>query len=289
MAQVLFLPPFLGVLFLGYHKALASAGLALESGARGLGSKGGELKLYRALGIVEGDIVAFVGAGGKSSAILQIARELKQANVRVLAAPTTKMLVSEAERVGPVLTSEDRNELRSKAAEILAREGTAAVGSAILSKRRLGGVEASWIPTLAPQNGVTLVEADGARRRPLKGTASHEPLLPEGVTLVVAVGGIHVLGEQLNEELVHRPEVFAELTGIGPGHTIDSRAFALALLAGLRTTPKSTRRAALLTDVEPGRSMSDASVVAHELWRRGVRKVILSSLPKEIPGRVWTL
>jgi probable selenium-dependent hydroxylase accessory protein YqeC len=238
---------------------------------------------------VEGDIVAFVGAGGKSGAILQIAQELKQAGVRILVAPTTKMFVREAERAGHVLTSEDRDELCSKAADILAREGAAAVGSAILSKSRVGGVEASWVPTLAPQNGVTLVEADGARRRPLKGTASHEPLLPEGATLVVAVGGIRALGEPLDEERVHRPEVFAGLTGIGLGHTIDSRAFALALLAGLRTTPKGTRRAALLTDVEPGRSMSDASVVARELWRRGVGKVVLSTLPKEVPGRVWTL
>jgi hypothetical protein len=33
--------------------------------------------------------------------------------------------------------------------------------------------------------------------------------------------------------------------------------------------------------------MSDASVVAHKLWREGVRKVVLSSLPKETPSQVW--
>ncbi|HEX2098995.1 MAG TPA: hypothetical protein VHF46_08095, partial [Rubrobacteraceae bacterium] len=66
----------------------------------GVGSEGGELELYRALDIVEGDIVAFVGAGGKSSAILQMAQELKQAGVKTLVAPTTKMFVREAERAG---------------------------------------------------------------------------------------------------------------------------------------------------------------------------------------------
>jgi probable selenium-dependent hydroxylase accessory protein YqeC len=162
-------------------------------------------------------------------------------------------------------------------------------GSRILSKKRVGGVDPAWVPQLAPNNGVTLVEADGSRRRPLKGTAAHEPLLPHGVTLVVVVGGIRVLGEPLSEERVHRPEVFSELTGIGPGHTIDAGAFARSLLAGLRNTPENARQAALLTDVEPGRSMSDASVVAHGLWRRGVNKVVLSSLPNEVPGRVWAL
>ena len=247
------------------------------------------MELYKALSVVKGDIVAFVGAGGKSSAILQAAHELKEAGVKVLVAPTTKMFVAEAEKVGPILTSEYRYELCSKVADVLAGEEAVVVGSTILSKQRVGGVKASWVPTLSPDGGVTLVEADGSRRRPLKGTAAHEPLLPEGATLVVAVGGIRALGEPVDEKHVHRPEVFSDLTGTGLSHTIDARAFALALLAGLRTASEGSRRAALLTDVEPGRSMSDASTIAHQLWRGGVRKVILSSLPKETPGQVWKL
>jgi probable selenium-dependent hydroxylase accessory protein YqeC len=241
------------------------------------------------LGIARGDIVAFVGAGGKSGAILQVAGELREAGVPVLVTPTTKMFVSEADKVGPIVTSEDGDGLRSKVTEALTEQGAVVAGSRILSKKRVGGVDPAWVPQLAPNNGVTLVEADGSRRRPLKGTAAHEPLLPHGVTLVVVVGGIRVLGEPLSEERVHRPEVFSELTGIGPGHTIDAGAFARSLLAGLRNTPENARQAALLTDVEPGRSMSDASVVAHGLWRRGVNKVVLSSLSNEMPGRVWAL
>ena len=247
------------------------------------------MELYRALGIVSGDVVAFVGAGGKSGAILQAASELKEAGVPVLVAPTTKMFVSEAESVGPILTSENGDGLRVEVAEALAGGGAVVAGSAILSKKRIGGVEPARVPDLAPRNGVTLVEADGARRRPLKGTAAHEPLLPEGVTLVIAVGGIRALGEPMDEEHVHRPEVFSEITGTGQGHTIDARAFADALLAGFHNAPEGVRRAALLTDVEPGRSMAQASVIAHGLWRGGVRKVVLGSLPNETPGRVWTL
>jgi len=241
------------------------------------------------LGIARGDIVAFVGAGGKSSAILQTAGELVEAGVPVLVVPTTKMFVSEADKVGPVLTSEDGEGLRSKVTEALVERGAVVAGSGILSKKRVDGVDPTWVPQLAPENGVTLVEADGSRRRPLKGTAAHEPLLPHGATLVVVVGGIRALGEPLSEERVHRLEVFSELTGIGPGHTIDVGAFARSLLAGLHNIPENARQAALLTDVDPGRSMSDASVVAHGLWRRGVNKVVLSSLPNEMPGRVWTL
>jgi molybdenum cofactor cytidylyltransferase len=233
-------------------------------------------------------VVAFVGAGGKSSAILHVARELKQANVKVLAVPTTKMLVEEAEGVGPLVTAEGGDGLPEKTAEKLAEAGAASAGGAT-SSGRIEGVEPSLIPALAPKDGVTLVEADGSRRRPLKGTAEHEPALPDGVTLVVAVGGVHALGKPMDEEHVHRPEVFSTLTGVGRGHTITTAAFARALLAGLRGVPEGARRAALLTDVRPGRSMAEASVIGHELWRGGIRKVVLTSLPDETPGRVWVL
>ena len=145
------------------------------------------MKLYKALGIERGEVVAFVGAGGKSSAILQVVSELKKEGVKLLVAPTTKMFVSEAKRVGQILTSEDRDELRREAEEVLSVEGAVVVGSSILSRGRIGGVEPAWVPVLALEDGVTLVEADGSRRRPLKGTAEHEPFLPEGATLVVAV------------------------------------------------------------------------------------------------------
>jgi probable selenium-dependent hydroxylase accessory protein YqeC len=241
------------------------------------------------LGITRGDVVAFVGAGGKSGSIIQATSELKDAGVPVLVAPTTKMFVSEAEVVGPILTSENGHGLRTEVTRALACGGAVVAGSAILSKKRVGGVEPTLVPHLAPQDGVTLVEADGARRRPLKGTAAHEPLLPEGATLVVAVGGIRALGEPMDEEYVHRPEVFSELTGTRPGQTIDARAFAGALLAGFHNAPEGVRRAVLLTDVEPGRSMARASVVARGLWRGGVRNVALCSIPYETPGRVWVV
>jgi probable selenium-dependent hydroxylase accessory protein YqeC len=247
------------------------------------------LKLHLALGISFGDVVAFVGAGGKSSAILVIAGELAETGGTVLVAPTTKMLLKEAERIGPLVTSEDLDELREKAEEKLSGGASGVVvGSGLLSKNRVGGVEPAWISSLASLADVVLVEADGSRRRPLKGTAEHEPVLPDSATLVVAAGNISAFGMPVDEEHVHRPEIFSKLTGIGPGQSITAHAFARTLAQGsLGEIPESARPAVLLTGVEPGRSMSNASVVTRELWRMGVKKVVLTSLPNESPGRVW--
>jgi probable selenium-dependent hydroxylase accessory protein YqeC len=261
----------------------------MDRGAQDPGGEGEVLKLHLALGISSGDVVAFAGAGGKSSAILTIADELSEAGMTVVAVPTTKLLVSEAERVGPLVTSEDADELRAKAKEALSGGASGVVvGSGLLSKNRVGGVEPDLISSLVSLADVVLVEADGSRRRPIKGTAEHEPLLPEAATLVVAVGNISAFGMPVDEEHVHRPELFSQLTGIGPGQSITARAFARALAEGsLSVIPEGARPAALITGVHPGKSMADASVVTRELWRLGIEKVVLSSLPDESPARVW--
>ena len=249
------------------------------------------MELYRALEVSHGSIVAFTGAGGKSSAILTIAEELTHEGsegTKVLVVPTTKMFLDEVQGVGAVVTSEGPDRLRKKVEQALAGSGGVVAGSELLSKQRVGGVNPEWVAPLSKLADVTLVEADGSRRRPLKGTAEHEPLLPDSATLVVAVGNIMALGKSLDEENVHRPEIFSELTGVGMDQTITARAFATALTKGsLGKTPAGANQAALITGVQPGRRMADAAIVTRELWRMGVKKVVLSSLPAENPGRVW--
>ncbi len=246
------------------------------------------MRLYRALEVSQGSVVAFAGAGGKSSAIIAIAEELTQDGATVLVAPTTKMFLDEAHKVGPMVTSGDQAELEEEVGRAFAGAGAVVAGSELLSKKRVGGVDPSWIPALRKLADVTLVESDGSRRRPLKGTADHEPLLPESATLVVAVGNVAALGKPLNDEYVHRPEVLSELTGVGPDQTVTPRAFATALARGsLGSVPANVERAALITGVRPGRLMSEAAVVTRELWRLGVKKVVLASLTTEDPGGVW--
>ncbi|CAN5616879.1 selenium cofactor biosynthesis protein YqeC [soil metagenome] len=246
------------------------------------------MKLYAALGISAGDVVAFAGAGGKSGAILALAHELKQDGFTTLVAPTTKMFLKEAEDVGPLVTSEDAGELGLSAEKALAGSKAVVAGKGLLSKERVEGVDPDWVPYLAPLADVTLVEADGSRRRPLKGTASHEPVLPKVATLVVGVGNVEAFDKPLSEKYVHRPEALAELTGLGTGQSITAQAFAQALAHGtLGEVPPGVRRSVLLTGVEPGKSMADAAVITRELWLLGIEKVLLTSLPSEHPPQVW--
>jgi probable selenium-dependent hydroxylase accessory protein YqeC len=246
------------------------------------------LKLYEALGVSTGDVVAFAGAGGKSGAILALTRELKQDDIATLVVPTTKMFLEEAEDVGPLVVSEDAGELGISVEKAIAGSKAVVAGRGLLSKERVEGVDPDWVAYLSPLADVTLVEADGSRRRPLKGTAPHEPVLPKVATLIVGVGNVEAFGKPLEEEYVHRPEVLAELTGLGAGQSITARAFARALAHGtLGKVPPGARTAVLLTGVEPGKSMADAAGITRELWRLGIEKVLLTSLPAEHPPQVW--
>ena len=246
------------------------------------------MKLHEALGISSGDVVAFVGAGGKSGAIVEVSDALTQAGSKVLVAPTTKMLTGEADRIGPLVLSEDAADLCSKVGKALSEAPAVVAGSGMLSKNRVGGIDPKRVGGLAGLADVVLVEADGSRRRPIKGTAEHEPAIPAIATLVVAVANVHALGKPVDQEHVHRPEVFSDLTNIGAGQSITPGAFATAIARGsLARVPEGTRTAALITGVEPGRIMSNASVITRELWRLGVRNVVLTSLPTETPTQVW--
>lgn len=246
------------------------------------------LKLRDALGISAGETVAFAGAGGKSGAILALSEEISRAGESVLVAPTTKMFLQEARHVGPVATSGDLEELARGISKLLEESRAVVAGEEFLTKERLGGVDPSWVTHLSSLVDVTLVEADGSRRRPIKGTADHEPVLPEETDLVVAVGNVSALGKPVNEEFVHRPKVFSELTGVEPEQSITADAFATALVKGsLGELPSETRRAVLLTGVEPGKSMAAAAGISRQVWSLGVQKVVLGSLARGRPPQIW--
>jgi probable selenium-dependent hydroxylase accessory protein YqeC len=246
------------------------------------------LNLYSALGVVSGDVVAFAGAGGKSSAIREISAELREAGYTVLVAPTTKMLIGEADGIGPLATSESLEGLLADAEGAISGSGAAVIGSERLSKNRIAGIKPAWFSSLSSLADVVLIEADGSRHRPLKGTADHEPAIPEAATLVIAVGNISAFGKPVGEEHIHRPAIFSELTGVGSGQSVTANAFARALAHGsLRNLPPGARPAVLITGVEPGDSMAEASIVTRELWRMGIQQVVLTSLSAEAPVQVW--
>ena len=83
---------------------------------------------------------------------------------------------------------------------------------------------------LAALADYVFVEADGSAGRPLKAHAAHEPVIPPEAEQVILLVGASGFGGPVRE-MVHRPEIFCDLTGLKPEDPVTPEAVAQALLA----------------------------------------------------------
>ncbi len=234
--------------------------------------------LVEALNVQSGDLVAFVGAGGKTSAMMLLARELAAVGRTVVVTTTTHIREPLFGQVAAIVLEPDRTALLSKLPGLVRQSGVVAVASGYAHTgpdepyRKLAGIPPSLVDEIASLPGVdvVLVEADGARGRSLKAPAEYEPVVPEGTTLLVPVAGMDVLGWPLAEPGVHRPEVVAGLLGMRTGDPITPLVVASVLahpLGGLKGRPAGARVVPLLNKADDVRRMDLVSQVARLLLR----------------------
>lgn len=161
------------------------------------------MKLAEALGVGPG-VTSVIGSGGKTSLLAALARELPGT---VALTTTTHILPFEGV---PLVTSTDVGAI----AEALAASRVICVGSQAEKNGKLVTPELG-IDTLADLADHVLVEADGARRLPLKAHAAWEPVIPACSGRTIVVFGASGLGRPVRD-VVHRPEIFCELAGCAP-------------------------------------------------------------------------
>jgi molybdenum cofactor cytidylyltransferase len=208
------------------------------------------LTLSKALRVSQPVSIAFVGAGGKTTAIFQLARQLRAAIV----ATTTHLGPWEAELADRYIQWSDEESLP----EISPTDGvTFITGPIDPVKNRCGSLNANQIETLhqfAESHKLPLlIEADGSRKLPLKAPAEHEPAIPKFVEMVVVVGGLSGLGQPLDEENVHRAAQFAALSGLKLGENVTAAGLAKVLnhaQGGLKNIPAGARRVVLLNQAD---------------------------------------
>ncbi len=180
--------------------------------------------LTRAFKIQPGEVISLVGAGGKTTLMFALARELTLHEGVVVTTTTTKIFPPSSSDTSYVLVSEDENEIR----DFILRKGyeyghITVVSEKVNSSGKLKGINVEQVKMLRELGVVTfiIIEADGAARRPLKAPdTDYEPVIPQDTTLVIPVVGIDVLGCELNEEHVFRSEIAAKLAGIEVGGNV---------------------------------------------------------------------
>jgi len=197
------------------------------------------------LGVGDRALVAFVGAGGKSTLLLSLGHELRTAGRRVVLSTTTKMGADQIpEWAVPV---GDTARVRSTLA---AGKTPFLVGA--ISPTKIAGVKPEMIDEISTWDvEYVLVEADGARGRRIKTPAPHEPVIPDSVTRVVVVVSMDAIGCSI-ADVAHRPERVAALLGCGVDHML-TPANVVDVVAnpegGLARIPNSARVTVALTSV----------------------------------------
>ncbi|GAB4455838.1 MAG: hypothetical protein Kow0070_04870 [Anaerolineales bacterium] len=232
------------------------------------------LTLARALRMEPADCVAFIGAGGKTTAMFKLARELPAAIVTA----TTHLGIwqtSLADR--HIATDEDTIETFEDFQGVLLITGEAdGERTKPISEKLLQRLHEHCKARSIP----LLIEADGSRQKPLKAWTEHEPPIPAFADLVIHVAGLSGLGKPLSGEHVHRAEIFAELSGVKIGETVTSEAIARVLThpqSGWKNIPATARRVALLNQADTADLQSAAQTLTSSLLP-AYQAVLISSL-----------
>ena len=236
------------------------------------------MELVKALRVSRQTRLAFVGAGGKTTAMFQLARQLAPP---VILMATTHLALEQlawADQHVVVQTPEDVRKADASEGICLF---TGAVGD-----DRASGVGDGMAEVLQLANACNcplLIEADGARQLPIKVPAEHEPAIPDFVDTVVVVAGLSGLGKALTEDTVHRPDRFAEMTGLERGMPVTGTALVDVLThpaGGQKNIPAGARRVVLLNQADTDLLQGQARSMVEKLLR-AFDGVAISSLEKE--------
>ncbi len=137
-----------------------------------------------------GSVVSVIGAGGKTTAVHQLAARYRSKGLKVLVTTTTHMMIEEP-------LKESRDEI----VEALEREGFAFAASRVIHKghEKAGCLPDDILKEAIAAADMTFIEADGARRLPFKVPKADEPVIIPETTLIVLVAGMKAAGKTLAE------------------------------------------------------------------------------------------
>jgi probable selenium-dependent hydroxylase accessory protein YqeC len=176
---------------------------------------GDVMKLSNYLGLKKSDIISIVGAGGKTTMMFKLAEELRGLN-KVLVTTTTKIYVPLEDRYDFICT--DSKMLPQYIH--MKQSGIYILGSGVNCENKILGLGEKELDELVPYFDYILIEADGAKKKRLKGWSELEPVIYRKTTKTVGILDIQALGLIINEDNVHRSKIFCELTGAKLGETV---------------------------------------------------------------------
>mgnify|MGYP000409839177 CR=1 FL=1 len=221
--------------------------------------------------------ICFVGAGGKKTTMATLAARLDHAVVTA----TVRIPIFDGWVAEVVVTESPRTAIDGAT--------TWPLGVVPAQERpdRYRGYDPATVADLADIDHPILVKADGARMREFKAPSDREPQLPPTASTVVPIASAHVVGEPLTDDIVHRVDEVAAITGLDPGDVIHPQDVAAVLASdrgGLKDVPADATAIPLLNMVDDEGLETSARAVAEAIHDRAdVPRVVLAEMRVDDP------
>jgi probable selenium-dependent hydroxylase accessory protein YqeC len=250
------------------------------------------MKLTDAFAIGKHEVIGLTGGGGKTSLMFALARELVSEGRQVITTTTTKLIETEPVLHGSplVLIEEDGEKLVRLLPEKLAEYGHVTIaGGTLPDQGKFNGIGASTVDELAEMGvAILIIEADGARHKPVKAPSATEPVIPHSTTLVIPVTGMDALGAKLTKEAVFRPEIVSRITGLEIGGMLTEEHIATLVTHELgiaKGAPPGARIMPLLNKIGPHNEAAGRTIARMILEKKHpqVKEVVLGNVQNVDP------
>ena len=247
--------------------------------------------LIDALGLKKREVISLTGAGGKTTLMFRLAKELFLAGKKVVTTTTTKILEPASGETISLFIHWDEKELKQFVQEHLDEYRHITIARERLASGKLNGVSSDLLNALWDSNKIDymIIETDGAAGRPVKAPREGEPVIPSSTTLVVAILGVDGVEREINEENVFQAERVSKMTGIPVGRKMTDEAMAILVThpEGIfKGAPSSSRVIAFLNKVDIPNRVIKAKGIAQKVIDRKhpqIERVVLGQLRNEPP------
>lgn len=234
------------------------------------------MSIYKAikLDIEKKGIISFVGGGGKTTAIFQLAKELTKLDKKILISTTTKIFT-------PSKGEYDYFFLKDIVQGFNPHNSTITILGKEIEDDKLMGIFLEKVDEIYEKDifDIILIEADGSNRRSIKAPGSHEPVVPKSSTKTIGVIGLDSLGKTINENIVHRPQLLCEMVGKNLLDVIDEEVI-IKLVLEKNGLFKDTYgdKILLLNKADDEKKVTSAIKIRERLNAHGFKNVIIADI-----------
>ena len=151
------------------------------------------------------EVISIVGAGGKTSLMNLLAKEISL-DENVLITTSTKIYKPNKNDVDYLYLNYE--ELISN---LYKKNSIFAYGSNLNSDNKLIGIKLKEIKDLKKYFNKIVIEADGSKCKDLKAWNESEPVISNDTTITLGVLSLSTVGMEINDENIHRLEIFKGL------------------------------------------------------------------------------